>query len=96
MTTREKNSAINISVPKELKEEFSKLAYTLWTNPANLIKILMTQVVLTKEINLKFTPSSNIEVEALNTSDWWKDFNKKSYELTKNMSNSLKTRKKWI
>jgi hypothetical protein len=29
MTTKDGNSAINLNVPKDLKEEFSNLAYSL-------------------------------------------------------------------
>ncbi len=33
-------------------------------------------------------------IEEIDTSDWWDDFNKKSFEITKKMSNLLKS-KKW-
>jgi hypothetical protein len=31
MITKEKNVALNLSIPKDLKEEFVRFAYDLWT-----------------------------------------------------------------
>lgn len=88
------NVAMNLSIPKDLKDEFSKIAYGLWTNPTNLLKMLMKQTITTRQINFSISTFEDIEIEPLDTNDWWDDFNKKSFELTKKMSSLLKS-KKW-
>jgi len=84
---------MTISIEKELKESFINLAKELWTNPTNLINMFMKSSINSRTISFNRQPISNLEIEPLDTQDWWEDFNKKSYELTTKMSDLLKTRK---
>ena len=96
MTTKEKNAVLNLSIPKDLKEEFTQFAYKLWTNPTNLLKMLIKNTLATRQVNLRVSPfdSDDCEIEPLDTSDWWEDFNKKSYDLSCELS-SLLEKQKW-
>jgi hypothetical protein len=84
-----------LGVSKALKEEFSNFAYAIWTNPTNLLKMLMKQVVLTKEVNFKYDPFSDVTIEPLDTSDWWEEFNRKTEKNTKKLRTLLAKRRKW-
>ncbi len=58
-------ATMTISVPKDLKENFTYFAKSLWTNPTNLLCMIMKNTITTREI--KFTnPILDIEVEPLN------------------------------
>lgn len=96
MAAKERSSAINLSVSKELKEEFSNLAYAIWTTPAGLLKILMKQVILTRQINLRFDPFENVEIEPLDISNFSDNFKIKTEEYTQELKTLLaKNRKQW-
>jgi antitoxin component of RelBE/YafQ-DinJ toxin-antitoxin module len=66
MITKEKNVALNLSIPKDLKEEFVRFAYDLWTNPTNLLKMFMKQAITTRQINFR---SPIIWVERFNNEE---------------------------
>lgn len=94
MTTKEKNVAMNLSVPKDLKEAFVELAYSLWTNSTNLIKMFMKQAIVTREVSFKTEDVfSDVVIEPLDTSDWWDEFNKKTEDNTKKLKTLLA--RKW-
>lgn len=88
MPTKEKKfSVINLSVSKDLKEEFARFAYAIWSNPTSLIKILMKQTIITGQVNLRANPFDPVdwEIEPLDISDWWEDFIKKTEANTREL-----------
>jgi antitoxin component of RelBE/YafQ-DinJ toxin-antitoxin module len=79
-----------LSVPRDLKEQFTKLAYDFGTNPTNLIRMFMSQTIATRQINLKLdAPFKNVEIEPLDTSDWGEEFNRKTEENTQKLRTLL-------
>jgi antitoxin component of RelBE/YafQ-DinJ toxin-antitoxin module len=94
MITKEKYVAMNLTVPKDLKEEFARVAYIIWTNPTNLIRILMKQIIRTKQVNLTFwDPFENVEIEPLDISDFSDNFKQKTEEYTQELRTLLANRK---
>jgi antitoxin component of RelBE/YafQ-DinJ toxin-antitoxin module len=94
MITKEKYVAMNLTVPKDLKEEFTRVAYIVWTNPTNLMRMLMKQVIRTKQVNLTFwDPFENVEIEPLDISDFSGNFKQKTEEYTQELRTLLANRK---
>ncbi len=98
-TTKPKNnSVINIPLPKELKEKFTAFALQMGTNPTNLIKMFITSSLNSNE--LSFTTKKrkkDFEIEPLDTSTWWEEFNKKTQELNKEAKDIFfNLKKEWV
>ena len=80
-------TTMNISVEKKLKEEFTSFAREIWTNPTNLINMLMQNSVNNREVSftrkkanldIEIEPFTNEEIES-----FWEEFIKKSQSNTK-------------
>ncbi len=63
---------ISISADKELIDSFTDLAHEFWTNRTNLLSMMMTEVVKSREVNFKrnyleveYEPFSEEENESL-------------------------------
>lgn len=85
MTSKERNTILNLSVPRDLKEEFSKIAYDFGANPTTLIRMFMKHTIATKQINLRMEEFN--EFEQLDTSNWSPKLLKKADQLTKKWNN---------
>lgn len=55
-------TTITISLEKELKEDFTLFSRTLWTNPTNLINMLMKNAMNRRRVEFE-TPKLDIEIE---------------------------------
>jgi antitoxin component of RelBE/YafQ-DinJ toxin-antitoxin module len=85
MVTKERDVILNLSVPRDLKEEFSRIAYDFGANPTILIRMFMKHTIATKQVNLKLNDS--LEFEPLDTSNWSSELLEKADELTKRWNN---------
>ncbi len=54
-------STLTISLEKDLKEAFVSFAKSLWTNPTNLLNMMMKNSIVTRELN--FVSPTNIDIE---------------------------------
>jgi antitoxin component of RelBE/YafQ-DinJ toxin-antitoxin module len=61
---------MTISVNKELKEAFLRLAKELGTNPTNLANMLMQKAINSKSIEFPRPQVLDIELESVDISDW--------------------------
>ncbi len=77
------NSVINVILPRELKESFTIFATEMGTNPTNLIKMFITSSLNSNKLSFTTRKRDYFEVEPLDTSSWWEEFNKKTEELNK-------------
>lgn len=85
-----KNDAIiNISLPKDMKEAFNNLSIQMGTNPTNLIKMFISSSLNSSELSFKTKTQNSFEMEPLDTSDWGKDFHKKTREQMKKLDTLL-------
>jgi antitoxin component of RelBE/YafQ-DinJ toxin-antitoxin module len=85
---KEPTVAMNLSIPKSLKEQFAKFAYSMWTNPTNLIRMFMQSSLNSRTIYFK-QPILDIELESVDISDWWDDFIKETNKITKELEKAF-------
>jgi antitoxin component of RelBE/YafQ-DinJ toxin-antitoxin module len=76
---------MTISVTKELKEAFAKLAKELETNPTNLANMLMRRAISSRSIEFSRPQVLDFEIEPLNVSDWGDDFLQRTDKVTKRL-----------
>ena len=55
-------TTMTISLEKDLKEDFSTFARDIWTNPTNLLNMMMKNTLSTREVRF-WKPILDIEVE---------------------------------
>lgn len=85
-------TTMNISVDQNLKDAFSKFAREIWTNPTNLINMLMQNSVNNGEVLFSRKNILDIEIEPFNDEEiesFWEDFMKKTQENTKKLEKLL-------
>lgn len=91
MITKERNAVMNINLPRSLKEDFTRLAYNLWTTPSNLLKMLMQNTITTRQVNLRANPfdKDDWEIEPLDVSNWSPESLAETDRLTKKLEKLL-------
>lgn len=90
-------TTMNISVEKGLKESFSVFAKSIWTNPTNLINMLMQDAVNHKRVNFSWNPYLDIDIESFSKEELEDLKNSKSIiESTEVIKNVLSNRKKLL
>jgi antitoxin component of RelBE/YafQ-DinJ toxin-antitoxin module len=80
---------MTISVTKELKEAFARLAKELETNPTNLANMLMRRAISSRSIEFSRPQVLDFEIEPLDVSNWSPKNLKKTDELTKKLEKLL-------
>jgi antitoxin component of RelBE/YafQ-DinJ toxin-antitoxin module len=80
---------MTISVNKELKEDFARLAKELGTNPTNLANMLMQRAINSKSIEFPRPQVLDLELESVDISDWGDDFIEETNKLTKRLEKAF-------
>ena len=73
-------ATMTISLPKDLKENFTYFAKSLWTNPTNLLCMIMKNTITTREVKF-INPIFDIEIEPFSDEEI-KSFSKNFLEKT--------------
>ena len=85
-------TTMTISVDEELKKDFFNFSIEVWTNPTNLLNMLMKQTITTRELRFRTNNSLDLEIEAFNQDEinsFSSDFHKKTNENTKKLETLL-------
>jgi len=56
-------TTMTISVEEDLKKAFFAFSKQIWTNPTNLVNMLMKNTIITKEINFRANNFLDLEIE---------------------------------
>lgn len=85
-------TTMTISVDEDLKKEFFAFSKQIWTNPTNLVNMLMKNTITTREVNFRANNSLDLEIESFSEEEiksFWEDFIKKTNENTKKLEKLL-------
>lgn len=64
-------TTMTISLEKELKQNFTRFSRSLWTNPTNLLSMMMKNTLNSWEIKFSVNPFLDIDIES-----FWNEENK--------------------
>lgn len=73
-------TTMTISVDKELKDAFSNFSKQIWTNPTNLINMLMVNTISTRQVNFWSKNDDKFEIEAFSEEEMNSLMNNKSIQ----------------
>jgi antitoxin component of RelBE/YafQ-DinJ toxin-antitoxin module len=85
-------TTMTISVDKELKNAFSNFSKQIWTNPTNLINMLMVNTINTRQVKFWSRESDDFEIEAFSEDEinsFSSEFIEKTNENTKKLEKLL-------
>jgi len=82
---------MTISLEKDLKKDFSEFAKSLWTNPTNLLCMMMKNTMVRRKVEF-INPILDFEIEPFSNEEinnFSKNFLKKTKENTQEMEQLL-------
>lgn len=85
-------TTMTISVEEDLKKAFFTFSKQIWTNPTNLVNMLMQNTVSTREVNFRANNFLDLEIEEFSEDEiksFWEDFIIKTNENTKRLGKLL-------
>lgn len=85
-------TTMTISVEEDLKREFFAFSKQIWTNPTNLVNMLMKNTIINREVNFRANNFLDLEIEPFSEDEiksFWDDFIKKTDQNTKKLEKLL-------